>query len=258
MNQKIDLQPAYVLHTRDYRDTSLLVDLLTLDYGILRAVARGVRGSRSNRRALLQPLQPLLVTVAGKGELKSLSQYEASAAGFNLRGDHLFSAMYINELLCRLLQAHESHPQIYRLYQSTLLSLMKQSAIEEVLRRFEFRLLTELGYAPDMMNEADNGADLRAESDYEFDYLRGFILLHDGHHPAPAAVYSGADIMAMGRLLMQDCDEEFAPEMLAPAKRFMRQALRPHLGSRPLNSRQLFISKPKAAAACLPPEGNKG
>jgi DNA repair protein RecO (recombination protein O) len=258
VNQKIDLQPAYVLHTRDYRDTSLLVDLLTLDFGLVRAVARGIRGSRSNRRALLQPLQPLLVTLSGKGELKSLTQFEASATGFILHGDRLFSAMYLNELLCRLMQAYESHPQIYRLYQSTLLSLMQQPAIEGVLRRFEFRLLTELGYAPDMVNTADDGSGLLSDLNYEFDYLRGFILIKDGHNPASAAVFSGADILSMGRLLIQDNNCEFTPDLLTPAKRFMRQALRPHLGNKPLYSRQLFISRPGPSTACLPPDDNKG
>lgn len=258
MYQKIDLQPAYVLHTRDYRDTSLLVDLLTLDYGIVRAVARGVRGKNSNRRALLQALQPLLVTLSGKGELKSLTHYEAAAPGFILTGDRLFSAMYLNELLCRLLQTHEAHPQIYRLYQSTLLSLMQQSAVEGVLRRFEFRLLLELGYAPDMANEANSSDELHAERYYEFDDLHGFVAA-SGHQSSPsAALFSGAHIIAMGQALLQPPEVSFAPELLVPAKRFMRQALRPHLGNKPLNSRQLFISRSRPAIPCLPADSNKG
>lgn len=258
MNQKVDLQPAYVLHTREYRDTSLLVDLLTLDYGVVRAVARGIRGKRSNRRALLQPLQPLLVSFAGKGELKSLSHFEATASGFILNGDRLFSAMYLNELLCRLLHAHEAHPQIYRLYQSTLLGLMQQAAVEGVLRRFEFCLLLELGYAPDMAHEAETGFALQPDLSYEFDYLQGFVLSRGGWSTANTAVYSGADILALGQVLIQGIATDFAAELLILAKRFMRQALRPHLGNKPLNSRQLFISRALPSSACLPPEGNTG
>jgi DNA repair protein RecO (recombination protein O) len=258
VHQKIDLQPAYVLHTRDYRDTSLLVDLLTLDFGIVRAVARGVRGKRSNRRALLQILQPLLVTLTGKGELKNFSQFEASAAGFALTGDRLFSAMYMNELLCRLLQGHEPHPQIYRLYQSALLSLMQHIAIEGILRRFEFHLLVELGYAPDMAYEARSDDVLQAESIYEFDYLQGFVLRKDEHNLTDSATYSGADILAIGQMLMQDAGQDFTPALLLPAKRFMRQALRPHLGNKPLSSRQLFIPRTRLSIPCLPPDSNKG
>ncbi|MBU2097374.1 MAG: DNA repair protein RecO, partial [Gammaproteobacteria bacterium] len=169
MNQTVDLQPAYVLHTRDYRDTSLLVDLLTLDHGVVRVVARGIRGKRSGRRAILQALQPLLVSFTGKGELKTLTHFEAAASNFNLERDRLFSAIYINELLCRLLQPYEAHPAIYRLYQSTLFSLMQHFAIEAVLRRFEFGLLKELGYAPDMLHEADSGEAVQSAYWYEFD-----------------------------------------------------------------------------------------
>jgi len=130
VSRKIELQPAYVLHTREYRDTSLLVDFLTLDHGLMRAVARGVRGARSNRRALLQPLQPLLVSVSGRGELLTMGTLEAAAPVFQLHGERLFSVLYLNEVLCRLLQPGQGHPEIYRLYQSTLISLLNHSIIE--------------------------------------------------------------------------------------------------------------------------------
>lgn len=258
MSQKIDLQPAYILHTRDYRDTSLLVDFLTLDYGLIRAVARGVRGKRTQRRALLQVLQPLLISCSGRSELKTLSHFEAATAAFTLQGNRLFSALYINELLCRLLQAYESHPQIYRLYQSAMLSLMQDRSIEAVLRRFEFHLLAELGYAPDMLHEAVSGDDLQSTSRYQFDYLHGFIPASSDQDSAAANSFTGASIVALGNTLMQDTDQQFDTELLLPAKHFMRLALRPHLGNKPLNSRQLFISPTRAATACLPPVINKG
>lgn len=251
MTLKIELQPAYVLHTREYRDTSLLVDLLTLDHGIVRAVARGVRVSagggngtrtrRSSRRALLQALQPLLVSMSGRGELLTLTHFEASAAPFILMGDKLFSAMYLHEILCRLMQAQEPHPQIYRLYQASLLQLAHGAAIEPVLRRFEFHLLAELGYAADMQHEAMSGIELNAELQYEFDPLHGFVPASSiSAAPASAAVYAGGDILALGQALQQPVDAVFDAVLLQPAKRFMRQALRPHLGNKPLNSRQLF------------------
>lgn len=258
MNHKVDLQPAYVLHTRDYRDTSLLVDFLSLDYGIVRAVARGVRGKRSGRRALLQSLQPILISFAGKGELKSLSHFESAAPAFILDGDRLFSAMYVNELICRLLQTYEAHPQIYRLYQTTMLSLMHRHAIEGVLRRFEFRLLMELGYAPDMAHDAIHGEYLDSERDYEFDCQRGFIPVATGQNDAQAAVYHGSAVISLGQALMQEMDHDFCSSLLQTAKRFTRQALRPHLGNKPLNSRQLFITRSVPATACLPPDSNKG
>ncbi|TNF84925.1 MAG: DNA repair protein RecO, partial [Gammaproteobacteria bacterium] len=37
-------QPAIVVHTRPYRESSLLLSVLTLDHGLLTLVGRGVRG----------------------------------------------------------------------------------------------------------------------------------------------------------------------------------------------------------------------
>jgi DNA repair protein RecO (recombination protein O) len=158
VSRNIELQPAYVLHTREYRDTSLLVDFLTLDYGLLRVVARGVRGKKSNRRALLQALQPLLVSTSGRGELQTLTAVEAAAPVFQLHGERLFSVLYINEILTRLLQPGQAHPEIYRLYQSSLVALLNNTLIECALRRFEYQLLFELGYGPDLSYDAGNGA----------------------------------------------------------------------------------------------------
>src|SRR5690606_28170120 len=107
MSTRIDLQPAYVLHAQPFQNTSLLVDFLCLDYGRLRAVVKGARRPKSRLRALLQPFQPLLISLVGRGELKSLSAAESSVPALQLQGVRLFSAMYLNELLTRLLMFNE-------------------------------------------------------------------------------------------------------------------------------------------------------
>ncbi|HLT63835.1 MAG TPA: DNA repair protein RecO [Pseudohongiella sp.] len=260
MRVTIDLQPAYVLHTRDYRDTSLLVDLLTLDYGVIRAVARGVRGARRNsKRALLQPLQPLLVSLAGHGELLNLNHVEASAAVLQIRGERLFSVMYLNEILCRLLPAQESHPELYRLYQSALLALLQDCELEAVLRRFEFSLLTELGYVPDMRTDAVDTLPLSVSGWYQFDPEQGFVpaVIAAGMDVSTdASLFSGTDILALADALPQPFDAAFARDQLQVAKRLMRQALRPLLGPRPLNSRKLFLAM-NGARRSLPTPGSQ-
>lgn len=259
MRVAIDLQPAYVLHTRDYRDTSLLIDLLTLDYGVLRAVARGVRGhKRSQKRALLQPLQPLLVSLGGQGELLNLNHAEAAAAVLPVTGVRLFSVMYLNEILCRLLPVQESHPELYRLYQSTLLALMHGCDLEAVLRRFEFRLLTELGYVPEMTIDASGEARLLPTQWYQFDPRHGFVIAQNQakelEAPVDASLFYGSDILGMATALTRPFDADFDQTHLQHAKRLMRQALRPLLGSRPLNSRRLFLSMNNARRSLPTPD----
>src|SRR3989338_10559368 len=123
MTTRIDLQPAYVLHTQPFQNTSLLVDFFCLDHGRIRAVAKGARRPKSRTRALLQPFQPLLVTLAGRAELKTLTAVEGSVNVFNLQGTRLFSGMYLNELLVRLLLFNEGHPELYQSYQQAIIGL---------------------------------------------------------------------------------------------------------------------------------------
>ncbi|MDO9476645.1 MAG: DNA repair protein RecO [Pseudohongiella sp.] len=254
MSRNIELQPAYVLHTREYRDTSLLVDFLTLDYGLLRVVARGVRGKKSNRRALLQALQPLLVSTSGRGELQTLTAVEAAAPVFQLHGERLFSVLYINEILTRLLQPGQAHPEIYRLYQSSLVALLNNTLIECALRRFEYQLLFELGYGPDLSYDAGNGAPIQLEETYLFDPQTGLSRCDEVRENQKPDRFTGQQIIEMKCLLISDATNTFDKQLLSTAKRFMRQALRPLLGVKPLNSRQLFISPGSAPVFSLPPD----
>lgn len=272
--KRIDLQPAYILHTRPYRDTSLLVDLLTLDHGLLRAVARGARGGSSRKRTAMQPFQPVLVSLAGKSDLLSMNQVEHAAPGFQLGGDRLFSAMYMNELLLRLLQAQEAQPPIYRLYQNALLGLQQQHNIELTLRRFEFNLLNELGYAWDLESDMVDGSPLSEHACYLFDPEHGYEQVIPPPANWPPTLYRGRDLILFAGfcgaksldMAEQQLHEDTGAAARLAAKRLMRQALQPHLGSRPLLSRSLFAVKAASSGTpdssdpgpVLPPEANKG
>jgi DNA repair protein RecO (recombination protein O) len=251
---RVTLQPAYILHARAYRDTSLLIDFLTLDHGLLRAVARGARGPRSSKRALLQPLQPLLISLSGRGDLLTLVDAEHSAPAFQLIADRLFSAMYINELLVRLLQAEEAHPVIYRRYQQLLLSLQQGVPLQPVLRRFEWHLLDELGYAPDLEHDSSNGEKLRHNGYYYFNPLQGLQQIATADAADPDNVFYGEELIAMSAFLQNEDDEVIDQPFFRAAKKLMRLALRPQLGSKPLSSRSLFATK----SGRLPPGDNKG
>lgn len=254
MNGRVNLQPAYILHTRAYRDTSLLVDFFTLDHGLLRAVARGARGPKSAKRALLQPLQPLLISLAGRGELLTLTEAEHAAPAFRLVGERLFSALYMNELLMRLIHPHEPHPLVYRLYQQSMLKLQHENSIEPVLRRFEWQLLDELGYAPDMEHDMVSGHALQPDACYLFNPESGFELIPPPAGPLPINLFNGSDLIVLANFLPGDQDDPLPAGHSRAAKQLMRLALKSHLGPKPLVSRGLFGGK----AGRLPPDANKG
>ncbi len=53
---RIDAEPAFVLHARQWRESSLLLEVLSQQHGRLGLVARGVQGpKRQVLRAALQP-----------------------------------------------------------------------------------------------------------------------------------------------------------------------------------------------------------
>ncbi|MDR0276847.1 MAG: DNA repair protein RecO [Paucimonas sp.] len=220
-----EAQPAYVLHNRAYRETSALVDFLT-PQGRVRAVLRRARGKGGS---LARPFVPLEVELRGRGELKTVGRLDTVGVASWLVGDALFSGLYLNELLTRLLPAEDPHPALFEHYAATLQALAAGRPLEPLLRSFEWRLLDELGYAFALDHDI-NGDALVADGWYRLQVDAGLervYLLQPG-------LFSGVELAAMA-----EADWE-APGALSAAKRLMRQALAVHLGGRPLVSRELF------------------
>ena len=235
MENRIYLQPAYVLHRRPFRNTSLLVDFFTLDYGMVRTVARGARRQKSRYRAGLQLFQPVLVSFIGRSELRTLTMLECNLPPIQLPGRNLLCGMYLNELLTRLLLNQQEHRDLYHVYQESLLALQDGKAIEPVLRHFEMRLLAELGYALNLDFDCVSQQPIRADLMYRFKPDSGFeSMLRAPGIREQADAYSGAHLLALRAGELQDA------AAAKTAKRLLRQALTAHLGNRPLHSRNLF------------------
>lgn len=135
-------QAAFVLHSRPYKETSALVDFFT-PLGRLRAVLRGARGKAG---ALARPFVPLEVEFRGRSELKNVVRLEPNGIPNLLSGEALFSGLYLNELMIRLLPAEDPHPALFDHYLATLPLLAAGNPLEPLLRSFEWRLLDDLGY----------------------------------------------------------------------------------------------------------------
>ena len=220
-------QSAFVLHSRPYKETSALVDLFTPE-GRLRAVLRGARGKSGSQA---RPFLPLEVELRGKGELKTVARLEPNGIPNLLHGDVLFSGLYLNELLIRLLPAHDPHPALFEHYALTLQALAAGRPLQPLLRTFEWRLLDELGYGF-ALDQDVQGQPLVTETWYRLLPDSGLEAVD---HLQPG-LFLGRDLRALA-----DADWE-QPTTLATAKRLMRQALAPHLGGRPLVSRELFMN----------------
>ncbi|MEX0962547.1 MAG: DNA repair protein RecO [Pseudohongiellaceae bacterium] len=234
MDSRIALQPAYVLHTQPFQNTSVLVDFFTMDYGRVRAVAKGARSPKSKYRSLLQLFQPVLVSLAGRSDLKTLTGVESSLGAMILRGQRLFSGMYINELLTRLLLNHVEHKQLYLAYQDTLVALQGIADMQLLLRQFELCVLSELGYGINLDSDCRTQAAIQENASYRFTPDVGFELLEETGQHDSSRVYAGSHLVALRDFDLRD------EEAAKTAKRLLRTALAAHLGGKPLNSRSLF------------------
>jgi DNA repair protein RecO (recombination protein O) len=107
-------ESAYVLHARPWRETSLLVEVLSEHHGRLGLVARGVQGPKRHvLRAALQPLQHIRLDAMQRGELAQLRNAEALDAAPLLSGDAALAAFYVNELVLRLAPRSDPHGALY-------------------------------------------------------------------------------------------------------------------------------------------------
>ena len=198
MPLKIDMQTGWLLHSRPYRDTSMLLDFFTEESGRVSAIARGIRNPKAKHKALLQPFMPLYISLAGRGELQNLRQVEARSPALFLKGESLFSALYINELMVRLVAGHEKDKGLFVAYSSVLQELSTDADIEPLLRSFELRLLENLGYGLQLSHEAESDNPVVAEGWYYLQGDGGFVRqlqvaeLHD--NPSMDNLYAGAEL----------------------------------------------------------------
>ena len=228
-NKKISLQPAFVLHTRLYRETSLLINVLTMEYGKISLVARGVRNKNSTQHTILQPLIPLLISYSGRTTLYTLQQVETNGPGYHLKEKMLLSTLYLNELLIKLLPDEEPHDSIFIYYKNTLEKLTHTTNLAMELRLFEKQLLKALGYGIELTKTILNET-IEPQKYYTYQFGYGFSN----------APYNTSECFA-GSSLLAFADEKLKTEDdMKNAKRLTRIILTSLLNHRPLRSRELF------------------
>ena len=251
--RRVWLAPAYVLHQYAYRDTSRIVEVFTGDHGRLTLFARGANGPKSTLRGVLRPFQRMLVSWCGKGEACQLVTAEIDGLMTSLSPNRLMSGFYLNELLLKLTERCDPHPEIFFSYASCVQSLCAGDLEEPTLRRFATRLLNDLGYGLDLARTAD-GVPVASDGYYRFALQSGPQLCVAD---APGAVY--------GQSLTDLQLESFGdPRSLRDAKRVLRTAIDACLDGRVLKSREVALALlhrelkdgPRESSRSVTPEGS--
>ena len=225
---RVDLTPAYLIHRRAFKDTSLLLDFFTFQHGKIRLVGRGLRKSKTN----IQMFQRLNISFVGKGDLKTLSDWEVDDQPRNLSGEVLILGMYVNELIDRLLHERDPHFELFGVYERFVnqISTLETNAQHWLLRLFENNLLSELGYEVDLLVDVE-GKNIERDYFYEYQMQSGFVKSSKGK--------------ISGNLLRQLAGDSFdnmpSLSQLKVCRDLNRARLKQLLGDKPLKSRSLFF-----------------
>ena len=264
--QRIELQPAYILHQRAYRDTSAIVDLITPEFGRMSVLAKGSKRPKSRFQGLLRAFQPMLVSCVGRGELMTLTQVDIPGQHLQIPASCLSSGLYINELIVRLLQKFEPQIELFNDYDQSIRRLCclsgndarRQWSLQASLRIFEIKLLRSLGYETEFNTEAGSDDFIQPEAEYRYHLDYGPVRLNpqmdqtvaqsSGIDVDPGNVIHEEGVVISGKTLLilsnpEELLESADQVIFREAKRLMRVILANRLGGKPLHSRELFLAK---------------
>jgi len=236
MRINIALQDSYILHTRPYQETSLLLEVFIKAFGRIGMIAKGANRPKSRFRGLLQPFMPLTISGTGRGELLTLQNAENITAAPMLTGRKLLCGLYLNELLMRLIARWDAHEDLFDAYHNSLYEL--SSGVEEpALRKFEKKLLQTIGYELQLTTDI-TGAPIEAHQYYIFEPQKGIEVVNKPNNQANSATHP---LLFKGENFLNCSQDKFeTPGDLQAAKRILRVALTAYLGPKPLETRKLL------------------
>jgi DNA repair protein RecO (recombination protein O) len=229
--RRVLLEPAFLLHQRDYRDSSRIIEFFSRGHGRVCLFAKGVRRPGSAFTAVLQPFVPLLVSWAGPGDGGTLIAAEFIGAPPRLPPAALMSGFYLNELLLKLLGREDPYPEVHEAYALALEELRAAPGAARPLRLFEKRLLEALGLGIDYAHLAAGGPALDADAYYHVEAQQGVVSVPEGAEPT--RFFRGRDLLSLAAEVLAD------EASLAAAKRLLRAALAAPLDGRELATRSV-------------------
>ncbi|MDR2926235.1 MAG: DNA repair protein RecO [Azoarcus sp.] len=234
LKQRVAQQPAWMLHSLPWRETSLIVEVFARDYGRVALVAKGARRPMSELRGVLMAFQPLLLDWSGGGEVKTLVRGEWRGALPPLAGRALLCAYYLNELILKLTAREDPHPALFDAYEAAVAALGRKESPLPLLRRLELAMLRELGYG--VMLDADtDGQPFSQDGSYLY-------IIEHGPQPCAANAETADGVRVGGQTLIDLAAGDFSrAATLSEAGRLLRALIHHHLGGQSLQSRRVFM-----------------
>nr|WP_243405421.1 DNA repair protein RecO [Solimicrobium silvestre] len=225
-------QPGFVLHSYPYKETSLIVDVFSRQYGRVALLAKGAKRPHSQLRGALQTFQPLTLSWSGKSELQTLTAAEWVGGMLPLEKNALLCGFYLNEIIIKLMQRDDPQPLLFDEYVTTINQLAHAEPAPIVLRKFELNLLKTAGVVSDL------SFCTKQRSRVEPDILY-IVDPEAGTRPAQERD-GGTKVHGKTLLDMQAADYTDINTQLQ-SKFLMRSLLAHHLHGAPINTRQILM-----------------
>lgn len=229
---KVELTPCYILHRRDYSESSLILEVFSREHGRINLIAKGAKRNKKQQGINHSLYQKYNMSWVSKSELGTLTDIELVSLSGSLKPEFMMSGFYMNEIMLRLLHKHESHPELFDSYDTAINRLINEAPEQIVLRYYEKTLLQSLGYGVILDHEVETGENLNAEKDYYYKFDFG-----------PSLKFGSTDsgVTISGKTLLElDAETLFDSKNINEAKMLLRSILDQHLGERPLASRDLY------------------
>ena len=221
-------EPCFLLHARSFGDTSIIADVFTESSGKVSIIAKGAKNPRSKFFGHLLPFSALRIIVTGKSEMKTLTQIDSNFFSQSVKGPHdLYTYLYVNELMMRLLPKGLPNQELYDLYQN-FVELARADDISELdLRAFELDLLDVLGYGINFDTDSKENTKFKDSIIYSYMPEKGF------HHAGNSEGFSANEIAAIKNRALDGIDK-------LKLKQLLKVAINACLDGRELSSRNFF------------------
>lgn len=227
---------AFILHSRPFKETSLILHCFTQEFGSISVIAQGVKRKNAQaKRAILQPFNLLQICFTGKGEMKILCDSELLEYKSQPKGNALACCYYLNELILRSLKEWQEYSELFNVYSELIqrFDSCEKSEMPIMLRKFEISVLTFLGLSPDWNYDIEDNV-IEKQQYYEYIIECGFKKIKETNNFKPQSVFSGETLVAIANLSFSNID-------LKECQRITQQLIRPLIGNRPLESRKMWL-----------------
>ncbi len=231
---RIQQTPCYILHSRDYRESSLILEIMSRESGRVSLLAKGAKRHKKQQGINFNLYQKYLMSWVSRSELGTLVDIELASLTTVLKPEQMITGFYMNEITLKLLHKHEPHPELFDAYNASIIQLSSNHSEQIILRYFEKKLLQSLGYGLVLDHDVQTGEAIVAAGNYYYQLDCG---------PSVTTATTGSNIAVSGKTLIELDHETLSdPENITEAKTLLRLILTQHLGDKPLASRLLYQS----------------